>query len=146
MKFAQFGEAGNLAASIKGIGLVLDVNTNDPSQRIVRRTADFLKSLEPKDADVMKASESVVAQAKEGNKNLSKEDLTKLETISKNYLSLQKVSVDTYTTVPTTDFNLYQDILADQTFRYLSQVEEIKGIQFKGVFAALSPGMIGAGI
>jgi hypothetical protein len=126
MKFAQFGEAGNLAASIKGIGLEIDVNTNDPSQRITRRTAEFLKALEPKDADVMKASEAVVTKAKEDNKDLSKEDLAKLETLSANYLSLQKVSVNTVATNKNIDAKVYGDILADQTFRYLSQVEELK--------------------
>ncbi len=125
-KFAQFGEAGNLAASIKAIGLAIDVNTNDPSQRITHRTADFLKAVEAKDADVMKASEVVVTKAKEDNKNLSTEDLTKLENLSKNYISIQKTSVDTVATNNNIDPKVYGDILADQTFRYLSQVEELK--------------------
>lgn len=107
------------------------MNTNDPSQRIVRRTADFLKSIVTQGYDVMSSSQSVVTKSKENMQNLSKEDQSKLDTISSNYLSLQKVSVDTYTSATASDFKVYQDILADQTFRYLSQVEEIKGVQFK---------------
>lgn len=141
-KFAEFGEAGNLTGAIKGIGLQLDINANDPSQRIQARTARYIEAITGKKQTPTQAAQSIVERARS---EASDEVKQKLENISTSYLALQS-NTEKQFDVKTMDVNMYHDILSDQTFRYLAQVEELRGFQFKGGFVGVTPALIGAGL